>query len=177
MLPLQKSALEIDVTGPHDGLSARGRLTARLLEIAEHVPDGPLTLAAIRETLDDVLVQDCRFPFHLAAFLKGRMGASRVAIALLVEASNRVGLLRRRQGQDAVLPFALRPIVLRVVENSGEAAYAMAYQVRHHGWAMPTPLRASLNEVLQRCAVRVDAPCAMASASSSRRVQPVLASA
>lgn len=161
-------------------LSARGRLTATILDCAQRQDEGSTNLSEIRVTLDEVLVHDCRFPFHLAAYVKERCGCTRVAIALLVEAANRVGVARRRAGRPCVLPFALRPLVHRVVRTPSEAAYAMAYQVRHFGWAMPTPLRAALTEVVHRNGgtSRICADGEEAVSRAPRRVpQPVLATA
>jgi hypothetical protein len=88
-----------------------------------------------------VLAQDARFPFHLAAYVREKTGRKRLALALLVETANRA----RR------VAFSLRPVVARLVREGPDAAYVMAYQVRHFGWAMPSALRMALEEV-------VDAP-------------------
>lgn len=132
------------------GLSARGRLTAAVTALAEQPETDAALLARAREALDEVLTADARFPFHLAAYVTERLHRPRVAVALLVEASNRVVEARRRAGRPATAPPSLRPLVHRIVRTPSEAAYAMAWQVRHFGWAMPTILRASLSDVLQR---------------------------
>lgn len=132
------------------GLSARGRLTAAVLALAEHPEADAALLTRTREALEEVLAADARFPFHLAAYVTERLGRPRVAVALLVEASNRVVEARRKAGRLATAPPSLRPLVHRIVRSPGDAAYAMAWQVRHFGWAMPTVLRASLSDVLQR---------------------------
>lgn len=129
--------------------SARGRLTAGVLEIAqERRSRAALSLQQMRDVLDEVLTQDLRFPFHLAAWLQERMGQKRLAVALLVEAANRIQCSRRQAGRTGNLPFSLRPLVARVVEDAPDAAYAMAYQVHHFGWGMPSALRLALSEVL-----------------------------
>jgi hypothetical protein len=183
MQPVQNPRDAVKVgRGPHGGLSARGRLTATVLDLAEQPsPETLGQLAELRDTLDDVLALDCRFPFHLAAFVKEKIGRSRLAVALLVEAANRVGESRRRAGRNSGLPFALRPLVHRIVHTPGEAAYAMAYQVRNFGWAMPTPLRVALTDVVGRPSEGASGPDESDPAHSrrpaSRALQPVLASA
>lgn len=178
MQPVQNNLKANVVRSPRQGLSARGRLTATVLQLAELQSDAPVNLEHLRDALDEVLVLDCRFPFHLAAFVKEKVGHSRVAVALLVEAANRVRDSRRQAGRTSLLPFALRPLVHRVVWTQGEAAYAMAYQVRHFGWAMPTPLRAALGDVVGRTRARAGETADDSDPVHSRRpLQPVLASA
>lgn len=182
MQPVQNIQHIDEFRGTRQGLSPRGRLTATLLALAEEQQtDASINLSDLADVLDEVLALDCRFPFHLAAFVKEKIGRTRVAVALLVEAANRVGESRRRAGRSMVLPFALRPLVHRIVGTAADAAYAMAYQVRHFGWAMPTPLRLSLTEVLHRSgdtSLNVDdADPAPSAAPARRALQPILASA
>lgn len=163
------------------GLSARGRLTAAVLALAEQPETDVALLTRTRVALDEVLAADARFPFHLAAYVTERLDRPRVAVALLVEASNRVVEARRRAGRPGSAPPSLRPLVHRIVRSPVDAAYAMAWQVRHFGWSMPTVLRASLSDVLQRTRDQEGAEDEAEPAHSTRpapRVpQPVLVSA
>lgn len=129
-------------------LSTRGRLTEKVLELTDVEQDPGAGLHGLGSLLDDVLSHDARFPFHLAAYVSEKHEATRLAVALLVECANRVSLLRRKAGRSSTLPFSLRPLVTRVVRTGTDAAYAMAYQVRHFGWGMPSGLRQALSEVL-----------------------------
>ncbi len=138
-----------EVPTPRERMSARGRLTARVLEMVQGAADGNLSLQKLRPQLEEVLATDSRYPFHLAAYLQEKLGQKQVAVALLVEAANLVTDCRRRAGRPSELPFSLRPLVARVVRNAGEAALAMSYQVRHFGWHMPRPLRAALAQVVK----------------------------
>lgn len=163
--------------GPAE-LSARGRLTAAVLALAERPESDAGLLSRTRDVLDEVLVADARFPFHLAAYVTERLDRPRVAVALLVEASNRVVDVRRRAGRVATAPLSLRTLVRRIVRGPGDAAYAMAWQVRHFGWGMPSMLRASLTDVLQRTREPQDgddeADPAHSSRPAPRALQPAL---
>ncbi|MBM3465699.1 MAG: hypothetical protein FJX76_26710 [Armatimonadetes bacterium] len=140
-------------------LSARGRLTADVLELTQEREErATLSLQKVRGLLDEVLEQDVRFPFHLAAYLQERFGARRLAVALLVESANRAQQCGRL-AERGTLPFSLRPLVARVIEGSSDAAWAMAYQVHHFGWSMPASLRVALSDVLEdRAAPASEAP-------------------
>lgn len=181
MQPVFENRMDSVERGPKNGLSARGQLTAAMVELAAVHENESFDLRKVRDLLEEVLAIDSRFPFHLAAFLREKMGGTRVSVALLVEATNRVAGSRRRSGRSAVLPFSLRPIVHRVVRQSADAAYAMAYQVRHFGWAMPTPLRVALTEVLSRDEAAVREPSEEADVplprGGARALQPLPVSA
>lgn len=143
------------LTGRASAIAARNRLTAQILEVArERESRAVASLPALRGVVDEVLAQDPRFPFHLAAWVSERMGQRRLGVALLVEAANRMRDCRRSAGRPGAPPFSLRPLVGRVVTRASDAAYAMAYQVHHFGWSMPGGLRTALNEVLEHERVR-----------------------
>ena len=135
-------------------LSARGRLTSLVLEMAET----PEADAALRALLDEVVALDVRFPFELAVHLQEELGRSRVAAVVLVEASNRCFGARRRSGRTIALPLSLRPLMHRALCAPADAAYALAWQVSRYGWVVPALLRATLSEVLSAGRSVGDAP-------------------